>query len=608
MDDWWQQLYNIVGISIKRGLRPLAGKVAYVATKKKIEEIKKPELTDADKEWASGEVYKLLVKYYQTADQLGLKPKKQPKVSVYLYCGCPMAKYGRDTLGRIPLEIIQDRNLEGVEEALFNLPGALTLPIVFSDLPKEEAATLKNQFYGVARTLTMGLQAVYRRRFQGPIEGNLETAAYRTCNEGMDEYLESLDDPLLRLMRPSSNIVATASKDYSTRYGNWEARNSQDKSPPWPKVTGFPIKTDCFSIEITTPEAYRKRCPSAPAELPKEIVMLSLRVLAGASKGQRVAPLVARVQVRGSSDWATLKRAISGTKGYKTTQGRLVLDEGKWVFKLGFKKPRPEPSKVKTALVVIPALNDLAMIYSHEGDYLRGKYKGAGEVLPKGIDSSGFIHLKKMYDSMRSARARHLNFVGRGARGHGQKRFRLSLEVVEGKETDRTNTWMEQQASHLARYANSIGAIVGIDDMVSVPTAPDRKIERLLRRFPWCTFRDKIAWACKKHGVPTKVIKHSGVKDCPMCGWEKTLVDSANYDGRPEQWCRTGCGAVAPKNLFRAWRLFKVLLVTDADSLAVVDQGFRNKVEGLMHIRTRNNSPESMNLMGEQPDTADAAE
>ena len=579
-----------------------------MAAKNKTEEIKKPELTDSDKEWASEEIYKLLEKYYQTADQLGLKPKKQPKVTVYMYCGCPTVRYGRDTLGRVSLDVIQARSLEEVEEALFNLPGALTLPIVFSDLPKEEASALRDQFYGVARTLTMGLQAVYRRRFQGPIEGNLETAAYRICNDGMTEYLEGLDDPLLKLMRPSSNIVATASKDYSTRYGNWESRNSQDKSPPWPKVTGFPIKTDCFSIEIITPEAYRKRCPSAPKELPKEIVILSLRVLAGATKGQRVSPLVARVQVRGSSDWATLKRAIGGTKGYKTTQGRMVLDEGKWVFKLGFKKPRPEPSKDKAALVVIPALNDLAMIYSHEGDYLRGKYKGAGEILPKGIDSSGFIHLKRMYDSMRSDRARHLNFVGRGARGHGKHRFRLSLEVVEGRESDRINTWMEQQASHLARYAKSIGAIVGIDDMDSVPTAPDRKIERLLRRFPWCTFRDKIAWACKKHGVPTKVIKHSGVRNCPMCGGDKTLYDSHVVDGKPQMCCKTGCGCIAPKVLFRAWRLFRALLVSDAEMLAVVDLNFSDKVSEHTHWLTK---PVELHQVPLTPDTDaddDAAE
>jgi hypothetical protein len=541
-------------------------------------EIKKPELADVDKEWASREIYELLKKYHQTADQLGLKPKKQPKVSVYMYNGCPMVKYGRDTLGRLTLDIIHARSVVDLEEALFNLPGALTLPIVFADLPKEEATSLKNQLYGVARTLTMGLQAVYRRQFKDPVEGNLESAAYKICNEGMDEYLEGLDDPILKLIRPSSNIVATASRDYSTRYNNWESRNSQDKSPPWPKVTGFPVKTDCFSIEIITPEAYRKLCPTAPRELPKEIVMLSLRVLAGAKKGQRVPPLVARVQVRGSSDWATLKRCIGGVKGYKTTQGRVVLDEGKWVFKLGFKKPRPEPSKTKTALIVTPALNDLAMIYSHEGDYLRGKYKGAGEVLPKGIDSSGFIHLKKKYDSMRSARARHLNFVGKGARGHGKKRFRQSLEVVEGQEADRIKTWMEQQASHIARYAKSIGAIVGIDDMDSVPDAPDRKIERLLRRFPWCTFRDKIVWACKKHGVPPKVIKHSGVRDCPMCGGEKTLYDSHSIDGRPQMCCKTGCGCIAPKVLFRAWRLFKMLLVNDAEALAVVDKNFTDKV------------------------------
>lgn len=572
----------------------------------------KPELTDEDKEWASTEAYKLLEKYHQTADQLGLKPKKQPKVSVFMYNGCPTAKYGRNTLGRTTLEVIKSRSIEGLEEALFNLPGALTLPVVFSDSSKEEVSAIKNQFYGVSRTLTMGLQAVYRRQFQNPIEGNLESAAYKICNEAMSEYLDGLDDPILKVTRPASSIVATASRDYANRYHNWESKESQEKSPPWPKVTGFPIKADCFSIEIIKADEYRDRLKSSnrnvPKELPKEIVLLSLRMLAGARKGQRVPPLTVRIQVRGGSDWATLKRCLQETNGYKRTQGRVVLDEGKWVFKLGFKRPRPEPTQVSTALVVTPALNDLAMVYSNEGRYLRGKYTGAGGVLPKGIDSAGFIHLKQKYDSMRSARARHLPFLGKGGRGHGQKRFRLSLAVVEGQEADRVKTWMEQQASHIARYAKAIGSIVGIDDMESVPHAPDRRIERLLRRFPWCTFRDKIAWACKKHGVRTMVIKHSGSLNCPMCGGVKTLCDSHSVEGFPEVWCRTGCGCVAPKTLFRAWRLFKLLLANDPETLAQVDQNFTDIVTEHTHRHTKFTD---LTLVSDPPDDdadADAAE
>lgn len=593
------------------------------------------ELTDDDKAWAKAEILKLLEKYHQTADQLGLKPKKQPEVSVFMFNGCPKAKYGRDTLGRIPIEHIKSRDLVEVEDALFSLPGALNLPLVFSDLPEEQGKVFKDQLWGIARALTEGLQTVFRRQFQDPTPAKkLASAAYRICNEGIENYLDEVKDPVGKLAKPLSTVVATATLDYASRFNNWEARNTRDKSPPWPKVTGFPVKGDLYSLELVTPKRYREICPTAPKELPKEIVLLTLRVQAGAQKRQRTEPIVIRVQVRGSSSWSTLKRCLNKDKGYKMTQGRVAIEDNKLVFKMGFKKPRLVPSTGKTALVVIPALNDLAVVYSHEAVYLRGKYKRAGIKLPKGIDSTGFVHdtqkfdamvsarkgkrkpwnkvpsipkgievskfldLKYSYDKLRSERARHLNFVGKGARGHGKKRFRLSLEVVEGREADRIKTWMEQQASHIARYAQAIGAIVGIDDMVSVPKAPDRRIERALRRFPWCTFRDKIIWACNKLGVPTKVMKHTGAKDCPMCGEKDCLRDAQMRRGQPDAWC-SKCGMIAPKILLRAWRLFRVLLANDPELLAVVDEHFNEEVT--KHTRTCNRTddqdPETLGLV-----------
>lgn len=539
----------------------------------------KLELTEEDKKWATEKIFELLKKYHQTVAQLGLTPKTPPKVSVYLYCGSPTVRYGREVLGRVDLESIKDRNVEALEEALFNLPGALTLPIVLSDLDPEVRTTVKNRLWGVSRALTVGLQAVFTRQFRDPVEGSLDSESYRICNEAMATYLDGIKDPATSLIKPSSNVVATATKDYANRFNIWQnkssgsRKNTETKSPPWPKVTGFPIKKDCYDLRIISQDCYRELCPTAPKELPKEIAILTLRAQAGAKKGQRVEPIVVRVQVRGSSDWATFKRCLDDTKGYKMTQGRVVLDENNWVFKMGFKKPLPEPKTSRSAIVVIPAINDLALVYDHTAKYLRGKHKRG--VLPKGIDSAGFIHLKLKYDSMRSERALHLNFVGKGARGHGKKRLRLSLAALEGQEANRIKTWMEQQASHIARYAKSTQSIVGIDNMEAVPTSPIRRVERALRRFPWCTLRDKIVWACRKHGVPTKVVQHTGGRDCPMCGGEKTLRDFRG--GKTDVQC-IDCGCISPKDRLRAWRLFRVLLTNDAETLALVETHFTDEV------------------------------
>lgn len=585
---------------------PKVAKSSPVAVKAKEPETEEPEpivgkleFTEDDKKWAEEKVFGLLKKYHQTVEQLGLAPKTPPKVLVYMYCGCPTVRYGREVLGRIDLEFIKDQNVEAIEEALFCLPGALTLPIVFSDLDPEVRTNRKNQLWGIARSLTVGLQAVFTRQFKDPVEGNLESEAYRICNEAMATYLEGLSDPATSLIKPSSNIVATATKDYANRFKTWQTKssgsrkNTETKSPPWPKVTGFPIKRDCFDLRIISQACYREMCPTAPRELPKEIAILTLRAQAGAQKRQRVEPIVVRVLVRGSSDWATLKRCLGGVDGYKMTQGRVVLDENNWVFKMGFKRPRPEPKTSNAALVVIPALNDLAMVYDQSARYLRGKLKKGA--LPKGIDSSGFIHLKLRYDSMRSERALHLNFIGKGGRGHGRKRLLLSLKVLDGQEADRIKTWMEQQASHIARYAKSVAAIVGIDDMDSVPKSTNRKVERALRRFPWCTFRDKIIWACRKHGVHTRVLQHRGARDCPMCNGEGTLRDFRG--GKTDAQC-IECGCISPKDRLRAWRLFRVLLSNDADTLAIVESSFNAEVTKYTNIFTKGSeNPEDLGLM-----------
>lgn len=532
------------------------------------------DLTEEDKEWVRDLVLERLIQYGKTAEQQGLTPKTPPKVSISIMRGTPIIRYGREQLGRLSIEDIVRRNAESID-SLFDLNSALTLPFVFSDLSPEISKSIKNTLYTVARALASGLQEIFRTQFRAPVDSDkLATEAYRICNPEIEKYLASQKDTAARLAYPASSIVATFTKDYANRWNKWAKTESFEKSPPWPKATGFPVGSDSFSLKIISQDEYLKLYPEAK-KLPKEIALLSFRILG--RKSGLSSSMTVRVTPRGGSDWATLKKCLSSKDGYDVAQGRIILDEGRWVFKLGYSKPRPKPGVIESAMVVIPAMNSLAVVISSDAKVLRGR-SHSGEDLPKGIDSSAFLAMKEKLDAMKSSRARHLHFAGPSARGHGKKRLRASLVAVEVQATNYIKTWMEQQASHIARHAKSIGAAVFVDDMVSVPHCPDRNIERLLRRFPWCTFRDKILWACEKEGVFCRAAKHSGTYNCPMCGAEKSIQASKHgrIDGNSFAWCAK-CDAENTYDIFRAWRIFKICL--SGDNLNIANDAFVESTE-----------------------------
>lgn len=532
------------------------------------------DLTEEDKEWVKDRVFETLARHGRTAEQQGLNPKTPPKVSVSVIHGSSIVRYGREQLGRLAIVEIKERSLEAID-SLFDLHSALTLPLVFSDLSPDISKSIKTTIYTVARALASGLQEVFRTQFRAPIDADkLMTEAYRICNPAIEKYLEQQKDPIARLAYPSSSIVATFTKDYASRFNKWAKTETLEKSPPWPKAAGFPIKGDDFTIKILSKNEYLKTYPEAK-KLPKEICLLTFKVLG--KKSGKLSSLTVRVNPRGGSDWATLKRCIKYTDGYSCTQGRIVLDDGRWVFKFGYSKPSPEIVVGDSAIVVIPSLNSLAVVVSSNAKVLRGR-SHSGEHLPKGIDSSAFLSVKRKVDAMKSSRSRHLNFVGPSARGHGKKRLLASLAAIESNATNYLKTWMEQQASHIARYAKSIGAMVFVDDMVAVSNSPNSEIRKLLRRFPWCTFRDKILWACEKEGVFCRAAKHSGIYNCPMCGAEKSMQTSKHGDisGDRYLWC-TKCDAENTHDLFRAWRIFKLCL--SADVLDATNKAFIESTE-----------------------------
>ena len=229
------------------------------------------DLTEEDKEWVKEQVFESLTRYGRTAEQQGINPKTPPKVSVSVMRGTPIIRYGREQLGRLSMAEIKERSTEAID-SLFDLHSALTLPLVFSDFDPDISKSIKTTLYTIARALASGLQEVFRAQFRAPVDADkLMTEAYRICNPAIEKYLEQQKDPVARLAYPASSIVATFTKDYANRFNKWSKTETLEKSPPWPKATGFPIKGDDFNIKILSKDEYLKIYPEAK-KLPKEIV------------------------------------------------------------------------------------------------------------------------------------------------------------------------------------------------------------------------------------------------------------------------------------------------------------------------------------------------
>lgn len=522
------------------------------------EKKEKERLAADELEW----VIQVTTEQLERLGKIVTSAKTPPKVSANIMRGTINVRYGREVLGRLTKEEVATRNTDAIA-SMFDLKSAIKLSVV--DLTEQASKIL----YAVSDAIAAGLQAVYREHLARPIEDNLATRAYQISNEAITTHMASQKDAIRRMTRPCGAVVAAGSKAYADKFSKWE-RTKFKASPPWPKSSGFSIPSDLFRLELLSSKPKKKGgkpvviVPGAKVQ-PREAVYLVIKPFANPEKkGGKLPELRLRVEPHGSSQWALLKALLNGPKSVDDPpltlkSSRMVLHEGKWTFSLSVSKPRPNPSNSGgVILVVMPTANSVVSVVSSEAKLVQGR-NYADESIPKGVDSEGLIATKLKYDGMIAQRARHLPFRGKGARGHGKGRALAAIRGIRERESRYVTSWIEQQGKHVSNYAVFIKAsAVLVDDMAVLPQHTNKTIEAIMRRFPYCTFRDRVLNDTEREGILARSIKHSGSNNCPMCGAEGTLTTVKCRGTSDEYDSCTKCEMVQSKLVLRAWRIIRL--------------------------------------------------
>jgi len=395
---------------------------------------------------------------------------------------------------------------------------------------------------------------------QNPREGEPTSDNYLVAFRADKEWHELHPDAPPQLLH--SGIKSVAKKRAYDDWHGWDRspKTRMSKGPPWNTREGFSLPESCFTLRS---EGGQMVC--------------ELRLHAKTDDGKNSPPVRVVVAARSGGSWAQLRALTDPTSGCSIDQARILWseDERKWLMRISFSKPLPPvPTGDGPAIVVRRGVKRFMVVVRSDGERIpREDFQGhplpnledawgavttlrrlearRGKNRRKAIGPS-ILELKEAIDNRRRQIKGHLPAQGRGARGHGKKRYLRALESIRRAEANFSQTWWRQWASWLARVAETIRASeVLIEDWCSVP-APwheDEVIRTMLRRFPTAMARDAIVWALKKRGIKCRLIAAwYDLKRCPSCGAD-TEVDGKRV------YC-TKCPAAAPRDQWAAWHVF----------------------------------------------------
>lgn len=517
-------------------------------------------------------------------------------------------KDGNQLIGRPRSEWMDERSVEAVD-CCFRIPGSVTIeldPASWHPKAKEadvETKTKKNvkgvsvpeettpedrypELFEVIGLVTSGQRAVVKSKFK---EDGLE--AYPVFAEAIGATVERVACKTKKGKKAekgatrnklsgaplSGSLMAYNSKQAEDKMKQW-AKKQDQQSMPWFKAKSMGVPKECFDIVLVGRD-------------------LNLCLTLRAAVNGRSPMMTGKAYALGTSQWTILHKLMKPDSGYTMGAARLVWDDdrGRFQLKVSYSYPRPETKQGKDTLVVCPGLNSLFTMWfetaryvgqDDSSSYVAHQLQFTGQATPNrpnfGIECDSnvpylehqaknggnietILQAKVRFDDERASRNKHLNHQGRGARGHGRNRFLKIKAKVADKEARYVETYCEQQAAYIAKYASGLQltsegwvqtrepfAEVLIHDW-STHTAyhPNKRIQRILRRFPTAQLRDKIVWALTKAGIDHRALK-VGITLCPSCQEGKMA-----YDDLSQLHICKKCHQQVPKGHLVAWSTFR---------------------------------------------------
>jgi transposase len=442
--------------------------------------------------------------------------------------------------------------------------GSLTLEITAPVQPTSWKE-LKDLLWASANAVTEGQRAVISELMAVDVRKDVDefsaTHAYRIMVRAMEERRERFRSGSNQSERDSGlylhtgNVLVVASKTSSDAFGKWK-KERWKKGPPWYKKPGIPFHNRGFKLERA-----------------KEGVICSLGLLGKDADNHRQLPVRVRVAARGGSAWSTLHKILNGE--WEKRSARVIYDdnERKWLVKLSFRH-LVEPAMGGNTMVIRRGIRNFLPMMVDDGS------------IPAGLDTGQSIIAKKReIDGRKKKLSQRLPHQGRGARGHGKKRYYRSQQALRDKEARFVNTWCQQQAAHVVKMSERYGcSTVLVEDFPhsEPPNHPDPFIQKLLRRFPFALLMDKVEYALTKSGRQlVKVASDHNCQRCPKCG----NVDPSQHD-RGKLWftCKE-CHTTGPSDLVAMWNTLvdHGIRPEAVEALAAKAEAMRKAVERRKH-------------------------
>lgn len=447
---------------------------------------------------------------------------------------------GNKLLGRLSESIVISRDTDAVN-GLFDLRSTCTVEFDWKVLKSNNYGDI---FYAYASAITFAQRAVIlammRKEHECPslrsstvktfITNNAQkleadkpaeasSYAYWVFQAAVEEWCKKQKEEFRKKLRVGSSISAFSSKSAADKYKSW-LKEQAEKCPPWFKAKSFTIPEKSINLTMAGRD-----------------LTVNLNLATGVL-------ISAKAYARGGSEWTIIRKLVSGE--YQKRDARVVWDDNrhKWLLRISYSYARPRQVTDGNTIVIVPSMNSLVHMFTNEA-----------RSLPK-FDSISLIGWKNRMDGRRGEIRSHFNHIGSGSRGHGTKRrYRLMTDLSE-KEANFTTTWIRQQAAHVVSIAQQNGVSLVIMDDWSTPVPcfhNDRRLEKMLRRFPICSLLDAIQFACMKAGI--KAIRHVCSPNCPNCdAMNDKIKPFRKWSGDQLLRCEA-CEAEFDEVFIRAWRV-----------------------------------------------------
>lgn len=268
------------------------------------------------------------------------------------------------------------------------------------------------------------------------------------------------------------------------------------------------------------------------------------------------------IKVKNKAHHATIRKYLEG----KATRrdAKLFYDERrkKWIIAMAFGVSRAVPTKDKGSAAIRIGVRDFIFLMDDRGHIhdLETFHKATHEMKSHDTYRQRIIPRKLEFKQLKSDARKSRNFQGRGARGHGKKRFNRISRRGSDSESRFVKTWTGQVAQAAVRYCrrHGIGTVYVAQMSTVMPDhvleCMDDQVAWLIKRFPFCTLRDRIIQSLDKEGIGVVVTEDDrDCSACPSCGH----VDKMNHNPRTSKfWC-TACGMRLRADFAAAWNYLK---------------------------------------------------